>query len=90
MLLPSIAIALVVLAGCENKSAIEKAQDRVNDALDRRPHEELRDAAEEISGAAKDVGSAVKDAAHDVAEHAQDAAADVAADAKKTARKLND
>ena len=43
----SIAIltGVVMLAGCQDKSAFERAEDKVNDALDRRPGEPFRDAA---------------------------------------------
>ncbi len=48
------------MAGCEQKpkSTTEQVKDKVNDALDRRPNEKLKDAAEDVRDGAK---SAVKD-----------------------------
>jgi hypothetical protein len=86
----AILTSLFMLAACEDKSAIEKAEDKVNDALDRRPNEQIRDAAEDLSDAAKDVGSAVNDAAKDVAHDAKSVASDVAEDAKHAAHELKD
>ena len=59
--------ALLALAACEPKKTTgEKVKDSVNDALDRRPGEKVRDAAEDtkdaVKDAAKDLKSAVKDA----------------------------
>lgn len=73
-----IAIALLLaLGGCADDSALKKAEDKVNDALDRRQGEEVRDAAEDVRDAAKDLGDAVKDAASDAADEAKDAAEEV-------------
>jgi len=51
---------VLALAACEQKpaSTTEQVKDKVNDALDRRPNEKLKDAAEDIRDGAK---SAVKD-----------------------------
>jgi hypothetical protein len=57
-----IAIPLMfTLAACDQKpaSTTEQIKDNVNDALDNRPHENIRDAAE-------DLGDGVKDAADDL------------------------
>ena len=88
----SIAIltGVVMLAGCQDKSAFERAEDKVNDALDRRPGEPFRDAAEDVGAAAKDFGSAMKDVAKDVAHEAKGVAKDVAKDAKEAARDLKE
>ena len=67
-LFPSVmlAILLAALAGCDQKpkSTTEQIKDKVNDALDRRPNEKLRDAAEDVRDgvkkAVKDVKEAVK------------------------------
>lgn len=40
----------------------EKIEDKVNDALDRRPNEKIRDVAEDIEKAADDVADSVKEA----------------------------
>jgi uncharacterized membrane protein YgcG len=56
-----LAIPLIfTLAACEQKpaSSSEQVKDKVNDALDRRPNEKLKDAAEDLRDGAK---SAVKD-----------------------------
>jgi hypothetical protein len=48
---------------CERKPTVtEKVTDKVNDALDRRPGEKVRDAAEETKDAVKDAANDVKDA----------------------------
>jgi hypothetical protein len=82
----AILASLLVLSACENKSAIEKAEDKVNDALDRRPAEAIRDAAEDVGAAGKDFGEAVKDAAKDVEQDAKAAASNAAEDAKEAAQ----
>lgn len=84
--LSAVLVGLALLAGCQEKSAIEKAQDKVNDALDRRPAEGIRDAAEDVGDAAKEFGSAVKDAAKEVAHDAKE----VASDAKDAARDVGE
>jgi methyl-accepting chemotaxis protein len=89
-LLSAVMLSFALLAGCQEKSALGKAEDKVNDALDSRPAEQIRDAAEDMSAAAKDFGSAVKDVAKDVAHDTKDVASDVARDAKDTARDLGD
>ena len=48
--------AVLAFAGCEpQKTTTEKVTDKVNDALDRRPGEKVRDAAEDTKDAVKDV-----------------------------------
>jgi uncharacterized protein YjbJ (UPF0337 family) len=56
---------LVALAGCDQKpkSTAEQVKDKVNDALDRRPNEKLRDAAEDLRDAAKEAVKDLKEAA---------------------------
>ena len=88
--IPVFIASVLALSACEDKSAIEKAQEKVNDALDRRPNEDIRDAAEDVGSAAKDFGSAVKDAAKDIGRDAKSTASEVAEDAKDAARELND
>ncbi len=56
-----IALPLVfAIAACEQKpaSTTEQFKDKVNDALDRRPNEKLKDAAEDVRDGVK---AAVKD-----------------------------
>ena len=69
----AVLVSLLALGACQDKSAIEKAQDKVNDALDRRPHEDIQDAAEEMKDAAKELGDAAEDAANEAAEAAKEA-----------------
>lgn len=62
-----LAISVLSLAACEPKQTTsEKVKDAVNDGLDRRPGEKVRDAAEDtkdaVKDAAKDIKGAVKDA----------------------------
>jgi type IV pilus biogenesis protein CpaD/CtpE len=64
-----LAAAMVfALAGCDQKpkSTTEQVKDKVNDVLDRRPNEKLRDAAE-------DIRDGVKEAAKDLQETAKHA-----------------
>lgn len=65
------AAILVLLAGltltlvsCERKSDSlgERVEDRVKDALDRRPNEKIKDVAEDVEDAAKDIQESVKEA----------------------------
>lgn len=51
---------IFTLAACEQKpsSTTEQVKDKVNDSLDRRPNEKLKDAAEDLRDGAK---SAIKD-----------------------------
>jgi hypothetical protein len=60
-----VATMLVALAGCDQKpkSTAEQVKDKVNDALDRRPNEKLRDAAEDIRDGAKEAVKDLKEAA---------------------------
>ena len=57
---------LLTLSACEKESPTAKTKDAVDDALDRRPGEKVRDAAEDakdaVKDAAKDVKNGVKDA----------------------------
>ena len=58
-------ITLAVVA-CEPKQTTsEKVKDNVNDALDRRPGEKVRDAAEDAKDAVKDAGKDIKGAVKD-------------------------
>lgn len=62
----TVVAVLLTLPACEKQSPTAKAKDGVNDALDRRPGEKVRDAAEDatdaVKDAAKDVKNGVKDA----------------------------
>jgi hypothetical protein len=61
-----LAVGMVfALAGCDQKpkSAAEQIKDKVNDALDRRPNEKLRDAAEDIRDGVKEAAKDLRDAA---------------------------
>ena len=55
-----IATALAVLPGCREKTLPEKVEDKVNDGLDRRPGEKVRDAAEDVKDETKDAARKVK------------------------------
>ncbi len=56
-----IAITLVVLPACEQKSNVNQ-QNGVRDAIGARPYEEVRDAAEDAGDAVKKAGRDIKDA----------------------------
>lgn len=58
--------ALLGLAGCEpRQTATEKVKGKFDDALDRRPGEKVRDAAEDTRDAVKDAARDLKGAAKD-------------------------
>jgi hypothetical protein len=62
-----IAATLMVLPACDQpKTGTEKVMDNVDDALDRRPGEKARDAADaagdKLEDAGKDIKESVKDA----------------------------
>jgi hypothetical protein len=60
---------LFALAACDNKQPEptlgSNNKDSLNDALDRRPHEKTRDAAEDIGDSIKRAGGDAKDAVKD-------------------------
>ncbi len=56
---------VLAFAGCDQKTTGEKVKDKVDDALDRRPGEKARDAAEDLKDAAKDAGRDIKGAVKD-------------------------
>lgn len=66
------AAALAIIPACE-KNETPEVKEKIDDALDRRPNEELKDAGEDIKDTAKDVGNDVKDAAKDIKEDVKDA-----------------
>ena len=60
------AATLLTLPACERKQTTsEKIKDKVDDALDRRPGEKVRDAGEDLKDLAKDAKDGVKDAVKD-------------------------
>lgn len=65
-------VSMLSLSACE-KTTGERVTDKVGDALDSRPHEKAKDAAEDMSDAAKDAGNAIKDEARSVRDKAKDA-----------------
>ena len=78
--------SILALAACSKKpesteTKVEKVENKVKDALDARPNEKLKDAAED----AKD---AIKDAAKKTGEAAEAAAQKVEETAKKAANEV--
>ncbi len=67
-----VALSLAAITACEKKES-PAVKEKVDDALDRRPNEEIKDAAEDIKDAAEDVGDEVKDAAKEIKEEVKDA-----------------
>lgn len=64
---PLIIAALIALSACDqNKADSSAAKDNVDDILDRRPGEKVRDAAEDagdkLKGAGKEIKETIKDA----------------------------
>ena len=70
-----VAGTLFTLPACDRRPPTpeEKAKDKIDDAFDRRPHEKLRDAAEDIGDAAKDVGKDIKKGAKEAGEDIKEA-----------------
>lgn len=66
------AASLVTFSACEKKETPE-VKEKIDDALDRRPNEGIKDAAEDIKDEAKDIGHDVKDAAKDIKDDVKDA-----------------
>ena len=62
-----IGLLFLSIAACEKKPKTlgEKVGEKVDDALDRRPAEKVRDAAEDVKDAARDAKNDVKDAVKD-------------------------
>lgn len=61
-----IATTIVVLPACDQpQTGSEKITDNVDDALDRRSGEKVRDAAEDASDKLEDVGKAIKESVKD-------------------------
>lgn len=61
-----VAVAIIALPACEQKKTTpEKIQDKVDDALDRRPGEKVKDAAEDIKDSVKDASEDIKDSVKD-------------------------
>ncbi len=67
-----IAASLAALPACERRESPE-VKEKIDDALDRRPNEGIRDAAEDVKDTAKDVGDDLKDAGKEIKEDVQDA-----------------
>jgi hypothetical protein len=68
-----VAASVLALAACGKQTTGEKVSDKVGDALDTRPHEKAKDAAEDLRDAAKDAGSSIKHEAGAVKDKAKDA-----------------
>jgi gas vesicle protein len=66
------AASLATFSACEKKETPE-VKEKVDDALDRRPNEGIKDAAEDVKDAAKDTGNEIKDAAKDLKDDVKDA-----------------
>lgn len=66
----SVAAFAFLFPACEKKpeTAGEKVKEAVDDALDRRPAEGVKDAAEDAKDAVKDAAEEVKDAAKEATE----------------------
>lgn len=71
LLLPFTLMMTFALASCGPKTTEEKIQDKVDDALDRRPAEGVKDAIEDLKGNG-DVSPAVSDEVKDRVDDALD------------------
>ena len=62
-----IAAAILVLPACDqSQTGTDKVMNKVDDALDRRPGEKVRDAAEDIGSELEDAGGEIKESVKDV------------------------
>ncbi len=62
-------LMLLNLQACDSRKPVtEEIKDATNDALDRRPAEGIRDAAEDLKDGVQDAGKEIKDAAKSVAD----------------------
>lgn len=66
-----VAAGLALIPACEKKETPE-VKEKIDDALDRRPNEGLKDAGEDLKDAAEDVGDEVKDAGKEIKEDVKD------------------
>lgn len=61
---------VLAISACDRKpTPSETVKDKINDALDRRPAEGVRDAVEDVGDAVEDVGDALKDAGDDASKN---------------------
>jgi hypothetical protein len=65
------AASLATFSACE-KNETPEVKEKIDDALDRRPNEGIKDAAEDVKDAAKDAGNEIKDAAKDIKDDVKD------------------
>lgn len=66
-----VAAGLALIPACE-KNETPEVKEKIDDALDRRPNEGLKDAGEDLKDAAEDVGDEVKDAGKEIKEDVKD------------------
>ncbi len=66
LLILIIGATFLTLSACDNKqTGSEKVMNKVDDALDRRPGEKIRDAAEDAGHELDDAAKAIKESAKD-------------------------
>ncbi len=63
-----VAVTVLALPGCPEKSVSDRVEDNVDDALDRRPGEKIRDTAEDAEDAVKDAAEDAKDTVNDATD----------------------
>jgi hypothetical protein len=61
-----ITATLLILPACDSSN--NNQTDGIKDALDARPHEEIRDAGEDVGAAVKDAGGEIKDTVKDAVD----------------------
>lgn len=67
------AVVIASLPACKEKHETPNVKEKIDDALDRRPNEKLKDAGEDIKDAAKDAGHDLKRAGKEIKEDVKDA-----------------
>ena len=66
------AATFAILPACE-KNETPAVKEKVDDALDRRPNEKIKDAGEDAKDAVKDAADEVKDAGKEIKDDVKDA-----------------
>ena len=79
------AASLATFSACEKKETPE-VKEKIDDALDRRPNEGIKDAAEDVKDAAKESAEDMKDATKEAGKDVKDTMKDIKDDVKDATR----
>ncbi len=67
------AAMFAALPACKEKHETPNVKEKIDDALDRRPNEKLKDAGEDIKDAGKDLGHDLKRTGKEIKDDVKDA-----------------